>query len=388
MTSKTMLWIAGLLTTVSLSADAAPRIAVLETKTISLDAQYYHGWPTLARRANGELWVTFSGGREAHICPFGQVQAMTSHDDGATWSWPRVLLDSAIDDRDSGVIETAQGTLLVTTFTSLAYESLLKKQAALSELSTNGWKSAGMKPEQYAHWKACHERLNDAERKAELGQWLIRSTDGGKTWSTRLPTLVNSPHGPIQLRDGRLLYAGKCLWTDDKKIGVCESIDDGCTWRWLADIPTREGDAVIKGYHELHAVEARDGTLLVQIRNHNKTNAGETLQTESTDGGKTWSVPHSIGVWGLPSHLLRLRDNRLLMTYGHRHAPFGNQARISSDNGKTWSEALIVSADGAGGDLGYPSTVELADGTLLTVWYEQLKVAPKAVLRQAHWRLE
>ena len=388
MTLARILWVGGLLAAAFCPAPAAPAITVLETKVISQDAQYYHGWPTVARRANGELWVAWSGGRESHVCPFGQVHAMTSRDDGKSWTWPRVLLDSAIDDRDSGVIETAKGTLLVTTFTSLAYEPLLKKQAALAELSTHGWKSTGMPPEQFARWKACHERLNDAERKAELGQWLIRSTDGGKTWSTRLPTIVNSPHGPIQLRDGRLLYAGKCLWTDDKKIGVCESSDDGQTWRWLAGIPTREGDEVVKGYHELHAVEAQDGTLLVHIRNHNQANAGETLQTESTDGGKTWSEPHSIGVWGLPSHLLRLRDGRLLMTYGHRRAPFGNQARLSSDNGKTWSEPMLISADGAGGDLGYPSTVELADGTLLTVWYEQMKGAPKAVLRQARWRLE
>ena len=82
-------------------------------------------------------------------------------------------------------------------------------------------------------------KLNADERKAELGTWLLRSTDGGLSWSTRINTIVNSPHGPIQLRDGRLLYAGKKLWTDDKKIGVCESTDDGQTWRWLAEIPTR-----------------------------------------------------------------------------------------------------------------------------------------------------
>jgi hypothetical protein len=99
-------------------------------------------------------------------------------------------------------------------------------------------------------------------------------------------------------------------------------------------------------------------------------------------------VPHAIGVWGLPSHLLRLRDDRLLMSYGHRRPPFGNQARISSDHGRTWSEPLIVSGDGAGGDLGYPSTVELGDGRLLTVWYERLKDTPRAVIRQAIWRLK
>ncbi len=366
---------------------AAPAFTVLDTKVISQQPEYYCGWPTVARRANGELWVTWSGGREAHVCPFGQVVAMTSRDNGDTWTFPRVLLDGAIDDRDSGCIETAKGTLIATTFTSLAYEPLLAKQTAMTEHTAEGWKKGQMKSEQLARWKAAHARLGDEERKAELGEWLIRSTDGGLSWSTRIKTIVNSPHGPIQLKDGRLLYAGKRLWTDDKKIGVCESTDDGATWRWLAEIPTRPGDEVPKGYHELHAAEAADGTLIVQIRNHNKANAGETLQTESRDGGKTWSEPHSIGVWGLPSHLLRLRNGWLLMTYGHRRAPFGNQARISTDNGKSWGGAMILSGDGAGGDLGYPSTVELADGTLLTVWYESMKGAPHAVLRQARWKL-
>lgn len=371
----------------SVSLRAAPTATIIETKVISRQPELYHGWPTVARRSNGELWVTCSGGREAHVCPFGQVVAITSRDDGATWSWPRVLLDGAIDDRDSGVLETAKGTLLVTTFTSLAYEDSFKKAAAMAEHTDKGWVTKGMSPEQFARWKAAHERLNDDERKAELGQWLIRSTDGGKTWSARLPTIVNSPHGPIQLKDGRLLYAGKKLWTDDRRIGVCESKDDGLTWQWLAGIPARKGDDAAKSYHELHAVEAADGTLIAQIRNHNKADAGWTLQTESKDGGKSWSEPHSV-CFGLPSHLLRLRDGRLLMSYGHRRAPFGNQARVSTDNGKTWSAEMIISGDGKGGDLGYPSTVELADGTLLTVWYESMRDPKLAVLRQARWRLE
>ncbi len=366
---------------------SAQQATILETKVITTQPQFYHGWSTVARRANGELWVTCSGGREAHVCPFGQVVALTSRDDGKTWTHPRVLLDSATDDRDSGVLETAKGTLLVTTFTSLAYEPYLKKAMSFAQLTDKGWQTKSMAPEQLARWQAAHARLNDEERKAELGEWLIRSTDGGKSWSNRIPTLVNSPHGPTQLKDGRLLYAGKQLWTDERKVGVCESKDDGLTWQWLAEIPTRKGDEAIKGYHELHAVEAADGTLIAQIRNHNAANKGETLQSESTDGGRTWSEPHAIGVWGLPSHLLRLHDGRLVMSYGHRRPPFGNQARISTDNGKSWGEAIILSGDGKGGDLGYPSTVELADGTLLTVWYESMKEPKLAVLRQAKWKL-
>lgn len=362
-------------------AQAEPALEILDTRVISHQPQFYHGWPTVARRRNGQLLVVWSGGRESHVCPFGRVELMVSSDNGATWSWPQVLLDSAIDDRDAGVLETLKGTILVTTFTSLAYESILKAAQKKKPGEPGAWSA-----EHLDAWQAVDNRLTAEQRQAELGLWMIRSTDGGVTWSARYPTIVNSPHGPIQLADGRLLYAGKKLWTREERTGVCESLDDGQTWHWLAEIPARSGDSV-KQYHELHAVETDDGRILVQIRNHNASNEGETLQTESADGGKTWAVPHPIGVWGLPSFLTRLRRGRLLMTYGHRRPPFGNQARFSDDHGRTWSKPLIISGDGAGGDLGYPSTVELEDGSLLTVWYESMKGVSRAVLRQAHWRL-
>ena len=363
-------------------AHAAPVANVSDLKVISHLPEIYHGWPTLTRRANGQLLVVCSGGREQHVCPFGRVDLMRSDDDGETWSFPRTVYDGPIDDRDAGVLETAKGSLLVTTFTSLAYvDYVMKKEFAKPVGSKGAW--AQTRRDQ---WLAVHNRISEKERQAELGQWMIRSTDGGITWSERYSSIVNSPHGPNQLGNGNLLYAGKKLWTGNKENGVCLSTDDGKTWTWLADIPTRKGDDH-KNYHELHAVEAPSGKLIVHIRNHNKPNAGETLQSESTDSGKTWTVPHSIGVWGLPSFLTRLRDGRLLMTYGHRRKPYGNQARVSTDEGKTWSEPVIISGDGAGGDLGYPSTVELADGSLVTVWYEKMKGSSRSVLRQARWTL-
>jgi hypothetical protein len=277
----------------------------------------------------------------------------------------------------------------VTTFTSLAYESILAKAEASAAAEEKSWP---LPPERLEAWRAAHRRLAPDQRKTQLGVWMLRSTDGGVSWSAPYRCRVNSPHGPIQLSDGRLLYAGKALWEvagedDHGRVGVCESTDDGVSWQWLADLPVRPGDDRAQ-YHELHAVETADGQIVVQIRNHNEANRGETLQSESADGGKTWSMPHGIDVWGLPSHLLRLANGHLLMTYGHRRPPFGNQARLSADHGRTWSEPLIISGDGAGHDLGYPSTVELDDGTLVTVWYEALAGSPRAVLRQATWRLE
>jgi sialidase-1 len=339
------------------------RAAVERPAVISADPEHYHGWPTLARRRNGELLVAYSGGREGHVCPYGRVELIRSRDDGQNWTYPEVVLDTAIDDRDAGIVETPSGTLLVTTFTSLAYEASLKQHAA---------------------WESVERRTTAEQRKSLLDTWMLRSTDGGLTWSTPYRVPVNSPHGPAALADGRLLYAGKQLWKPGTKVGVCDSADDGRSWRWLSDIPARPGDDPSQ-YHELHAVDAGGGRIVVHIRNHNPRNADETLQCESSDGGKSWTSPRATGVWGLPSHLLRLRDGRLLMTYGYRRSPFGIQARTSADRGATWTAPITLTADGAGGDLGFPSTVELTDGRLLTVWYERMADSPRAVLRQLRW---
>jgi len=364
-----------------LLAAEGPALAVEEIRTISWKAPLYHGWPTLTQRRNGELLLVFSGGRESHVCPFGRVEMMRSQDDGRTWRWPQVLLDGPIDDRDAGITETAAGSLLVTTFTSLAYAPLLERAEKIPAGQPGAWEAVKL-----AEWQAVHRRITDNQRRGELGTWMIRSTDGGVTWSARYPVPVNSPHGPSVLHTGQILYAGVELWKPARRVGFCLSGDDGQTWNWLADLPIRPGDKSSE-YHELHAAEAADGSILCHIRNHNPQHAQETLQSRSTDGGKTWSMPESIGVWGLPSHLLRLRDGRLMMSYSYRRPPFGCQVRISENNGQTWGPPLSLYTEGIGGDLGYPSTVQCADGSFVTVWYEKLKDKPEAQLRQARWKL-
>ena len=115
---------------------AASEATVESIDTISFQPDLYGGWPTLTRRANDELLLVWSGGREGHVCPFGQVHMMRSRDGGLTWTFPRVLIDSAIDDRDAGILVTDKGTLLATTFTSLAYEPGLAKAEAGSLLAS------------------------------------------------------------------------------------------------------------------------------------------------------------------------------------------------------------------------------------------------------------
>ena len=76
------------------------------------------------------------------------------------------------------------------------------------------------------------------------------------------------------------------------------------------------------------------------------------------------------------------------MSYGYRRKPYGNRCRVSCDEGESWSEPIIISDDGPLTDLGYTSTAELADGTLVTVWYEFRPEKGVALLRSARWRFK
>lgn len=356
--------------------------------------QSYHGWPTVARLQSGELLVVSSSGRERHVCPFGQVHLIRSHGNGATWSAPEVLVNGPLDDRDAGIWQTARGTVLVNWFTSVAWLRRLEQVIAgdphpktVEFAKDDGFISRCQK---------VRALLTDDLIRRELGTWIIRSTDGGQTWSDKIDCGVGSPHGPTQLSDGRLLFVGNRKQTDldirtagaayAPTLCACESSDDGLTWRWLADIPQREGDP-LGCYHEPHAVQAPDGRIIVHIRHHGERDKGFILQSESTDGGQSFTVPHNTGLAGLPAHLLRLRDGRLLTTYGYRIEPSGNRASVSEDGGRTWSEPMILDEKSIGRDLGYPSTVELEDDTLLSVWYERLPDDVMASLQAAHWSL-
>jgi hypothetical protein len=171
---------------------AAPKAVIHETKVISCQPAFYHGWPTVARRKSGELLLVYSGGREGHVCPFGRVELMRSHDDGKTWGWPRVVLDTEIDDRDAGVLETARGTLLVTTFTSLYFETLLAAAEKIPAGKPGAWPA-----DRLQRWRAAHDRISEAQRKTLFGVWMLRSTDGGLTWQGPYDAQVSSPHGPF-----------------------------------------------------------------------------------------------------------------------------------------------------------------------------------------------
>ena len=65
--------------------------------------------------------------------------------------------------------------------------------------------------------------------------------------------------------------------------------------------------------------------------------------------------------------------------YGYRLPPYGIRARMSEDGGRTWGSEIILRSDGGSWDVGYPRVIEVENGTLLTVYYINLRDDPVQV---------
>lgn len=342
----------------------------LETKVLCKQENRYIGWPTIAKTKSGELLAVFSGDRDAHVCPYGVVQLIRSNDNGLSWSEPVTICDTPLDDRDAGILQTKDGTLVVSWFTSLVFdnERYFKNNPS---------------------WKKEADKLSQETREYWLGNWTRRSTDNGLTWEEPVKQNGTAPHGPIELADGRLLYVGTGNINGEKVNSVEASSDAGKTWQIISTIPIPENED-IEFYHEPHVAELPDGKLLAQIRYQPEEKSLHYLrQSESLDGGKTWSIAQETPLWGYPPHLIVLDNGWLLSVYGVRRKTYSERACISKDGGLTWDiKNEIILQHAINSDLGYPASVQLDDGSLITIYYQIDKKGEKTSLMGTKWKLK
>ena len=112
---------------------------------------------------------------------------------------------------------------------------------------------------------------------------------------------------------------------------------------------------------------------------------------ESPDNGETWHFLSKIadtdrgGRNGNPPSMVRLKDGRLCVTYGYRSFPFGIRAKLSVDNGKTWSDEIHLRDDGRSWDIGYTRTIERLDGKLVTIYYYTTAENPEQHIAVTIW---
>jgi hypothetical protein len=201
------------------------------------------------------------------------------------------------------------------------------------------------------------------------------SMDRGHKWHGpfRLP-LFDQP-GIAARTDYLVINRHECLLflTAAKRDGnegrpLCvKTSDGGKSWKfvaWIADEP--RGYAIMPatvrlGPKELlTAIRCRDGERS-WIDIYRSLDLGESWQRDQTPVTDTGE--------GNPPSLIRLKDDRLCLTYGYRAEPYGIRARLSTDGGHTWDRELTIRGDGGGRDIGYPRSVQRTDGKIVTVYY-------------------
>ncbi|MCC6699167.1 MAG: exo-alpha-sialidase [Candidatus Hydrogenedentes bacterium] len=217
------------------------------------------------------------------------------------------------------------------------------------------------------------------------------STDRGKNWSGPFKLPLFGQKGIAARTDYEVFGPQECMLflTSSKTNGkegrpfCARTVNGGKTWdfvSWIAPEPT--GYSIMPTTVRLSA----DG-LLTAVR-HREGDHSWLDAFVSEDRGKTWSFlnkPVEDTGEGNPASMIKLKDGRLCITYGYRAAPFSMRARISSDEGKTWGDEIILRDDGAGRDIGYPRTVQREDGKIVTIYYFQDRQQPERYIAATIW---
>ncbi|GMW01293.1 MAG: hypothetical protein AMXMBFR84_24300 [Candidatus Hydrogenedentota bacterium] len=156
---------------------------------------------------------------------------------------------------------------------------------------------------------------------------------------------------------------------DEGRVFCARTTDGGVSWNWVNWVcPEPTGFSIMPA-----SVRVSDNEVYTTIRRKE----GDECWIDayrSLDNGLTWTMDGekiaSTGVnWGNPSSLTKLRDGRLALVYGYRSEPYGIRAKLSSDNGKTWGNEIILRSDAGCWDLGYPRSVQRADGKVVSTYY-------------------
>ncbi len=107
----------------------------------------------------------------------------------------------------------------------------------------------------------------------------------------------------------------------------------------------------------------------------------------SGDLGKTWkSVSEIVDNVNNPPSLLHLEDGRLVMVYCFRGEKPGLRAKLSSDNGETWSEEYVLRDDAKSWDIGYVRSAQLPDGKIVSIYYYHTEQMPEQHIAATIWQ--
>ena len=273
----------------------------------------------------------------------GRAMACRSTDNGKTWSEPVTIVDHRLDDGPHAIFTCRDGTVLC---------------------------FVGVQASWYGYEKAPEAFEKDIDG-LNTKQFVLRSTDSGKTWSK--PIWLDSPgdfyeraHGgrPIQLDDGGILWATYYQVAGEEYLSgaIRRSDDSGKTWEVISRIKRKDNSI-----DEPAIAELKDGRLILVTR-------PDGAVFHSQDKGVTWKDSGtrvvSKGKFKAPQ-LIVLKDGTLVAV-----ATCSNlRVWISTDSGKTWSKDIPLDTS----SYGYPGSYVLGEDESILLPYCASGRAPNRV---------
>lgn len=237
-------------------------------------------------------------------------------------------------------------------------------------------------------------RMADAQ---EGRSWFFYSYDRGKTWKgpfnfpmlgqtaimARTDYIVNGKRDVVVF-----LTAAKASGGEGRTF-MAHTKDGGLHWEfvaWTSPDPG-EGFSIMPSTVRLSKTD-----LVTTVRHEDSHRKGPNWidAFASQDDGKSWHhlsrpAPDTGDHSGNPPSMVRLKDGRLAITYGHRSPPFEMRARLSSDGGTTWGKEILLRGGAGAWDIGYSRTAQRADGKLVTAYYWAVEPMKERTIEATIW---